>query len=76
MKMNYTDITTTDTNHYLTECSYKNINYISIEFSVMLLYNYIYNQGPINGSVGSTEIYILFKNRIYTSRCPTILYHC
>ena len=44
MKMNYTDIDTTDTNHYFTECSYPNINFISIEASAMLPYKYIANQ--------------------------------
>ena len=44
MKMNYIDINTTDTNNDLTECSYPNINYIYIEASSMLPYNYNFKQ--------------------------------
>ena len=37
IKINYTDRTTTDTKHDLTECYYPNLSYISVESSALLL---------------------------------------
>ena len=52
VEINYTTITTTTKNHDLTQCYYPNLNYIPAGDTAMLLQNYIFWQGLMNGSVG------------------------
>ena len=59
LRLQYTMVNPTTTNHYLVNCTYPKLNPFAVGTNVMLMKEYVVERGLMNGSVGfSTRLFI------------------